>query len=284
MSSILRRLAALFLATLLSACSPLSAVDLLVPKSGYTVRRSLAYGSDPRQRLDVYIPDGLKAPAPMVLFFYGGSWQSGRRNDYAGFGQAFASKGIITLVADYRLYPQVKFPAFVEDGARALVFAHAHAADFGGDNKRLFVAGHSAGAYIAVMLGADGRYVKQAGGDYSWMRGVIGVSGPYDFLPLKDPAYIAMFHGADNRAILPITYVDRDPARPPMLLITGTGDTTVDPGNSARMAAALRADGNGVETRSYKGVGHIGIIVSLLPPFRAYTPLRDDMVAFIQSH
>lgn len=284
MFKIPRRLAALFLAALLSACSPLTAINLLVPKSGYTVRRGLAYGSDPRQTLDVYIPDGLKAPAPMLLFFYGGSWQSGSRNDYAGFGQAFASKGIITLVADYRLYPQVKFPAFVEDGAQALAFAHGHAAEWGGDGKRLFVAGHSAGAYIAVMLGSDGRYLKQAGGDYSWVRCVIGVSGPYDFLPLKDPAYVAMFHGANNRAILPITYVDRDPARPPMLLVTGTGDTTVDPGNSARMAAALRTKGTAVETRAYKGVGHIGILVSLLPPFRFYTPLRDDIVAFIQSH
>ena len=284
MFKIPRRLATLFLAALLSACSPLTAINLLVPKSGYTVRRGLAYGSDPRQTLDVYIPDGLKAPAPMLLFFYGGSWQSGSRNDYAGFGQAFASKGIITLVADYRLYPQVKFPAFVEDGAQALAFAHGHAAEWGGDGKRLFVAGHSAGAYIAVMLGSDGRYLKQAGGDYSWVRGVIGVSGPYDFLPLKDPAYVAMFHGANNRAILPITYVDRDPARPPMLLVTGTGDTTVDPGNSARMAAALRTKGTAAETRSYQGVGHIGILVSLLPPFRFYTPLRDDIVAFIQSH
>jgi acetyl esterase/lipase len=273
-----------FLAWLLSACSPMAAVNLLVPKSGYSVRRDIAYGSDPRQKLDVYIPDGLKGPAPVLLFFYGGSWQSGSRRDYPGFGQAFASKGIVTMVADYRLYPQVKFPAFVEDGARAVAFAHAHAKEFGGDPKRLFVSGHSAGGYIAAMLGSDARYVKDAGGDFSWMRGIIGVAGPYDFLPLTDPAYIDMFHGADNRAILPITYIDDAKGRPPMLLVAGAADSTVGPGNVTRMAKALTAHGDAVETKFYPGVGHIGIIVSLLPPFRGYTPLRDDMVTFIQSH
>ena len=145
----------MLLAWLLSACSPFAAVNLLVPKSGYSVRRDIAYGGDPRQKLDVYIPDGLKGPAPMLLFFYGGSWESGKRGDYLGFGQAFASKGIITIVADYRLYPQVKFPAFMEDSASALAFVHAHGGDYGGDPKRLFVSGHSAGAYNAVMLGSD---------------------------------------------------------------------------------------------------------------------------------
>lgn len=274
----------LLLAWLLSACSPLAMVDLLVPKSGYTVRRDLAYGPDPRQKLDVYIPDGLKGPAPMLLFFYGGSWQSGTKRDYQGFGQAFASKGIVTLVADYRLYPQVKFPAFVEDGARALAFAHDHAGAWGGDAGRLFVSGHSAGGYIAVMLGSDERYLKAAGGDFSWLRGIIGIAGPYDFLPLSDKAYIDMFHGAANRAILPITYIDDTNARPPMLLVAGSDDATVDPGNVTRMAAALKAHGGAVAAKFYPGVGHVGIILSLLPPLRGRAPLRDDVVTFIQSH
>jgi acetyl esterase/lipase len=98
------------LTALLSACSPFSAINLLVPKSGYDVHGALAYGADPRQKLDVYVPQGLKGPAPVLLFFYGGAWSSGNRGDYRAFGQAFASEGIVTVVADYRLYPQVNIP------------------------------------------------------------------------------------------------------------------------------------------------------------------------------
>jgi acetyl esterase/lipase len=148
----------------------------------------------------------------------------------------------------------------------------------------VFVSGHSAGAYSAVMLGSDARYVKAFGGDFSWMRGVIGIAGPYDFLPLTDKAYIDMFHGADNRAILPITYIGVAKDRPPMLLVTGAADGTVGPGNTTRMAAAVNAHGGMAEAKLYPGIGHIGIILSLLPPLRGYTPLREDMLKFIQSH
>ena len=274
----------LLLAGLLSACSPFIAVNLLVPKNGYSVRRDIAYGSDPRQKLDIYIPDGLKAPAPVLLFFYGGSWETGSRGDYLGFGQAFASKGIVTIVADYRLYPQVKFPAFVQDGASAVAFVHAHAREYGGDARRLFVSGHSAGAYNAVMLGSDPRYLKAVGGDFSWARGIIGISGPYDFLPLTDKALIDMFHGANNRAMLPINYIDTRSDRPPMLLITGDADDTVGPGNTTRMAAAVNTHAGAARTIVYPGVGHIGIIASLLPPLRDRTSLREDVAGFIDTH
>lgn len=275
-----RCLAAFVLTGMLTACSPLKAVNLLVPRSGYSVRHDV-YGPDPRQKLDVYIPDDLKAPAPLLLFFYGGGWQSGARADYAGVGQAFASKGVITLVADYRLYPKVAFPAFVEDAARATAYAHSHAASWGGDQNRLFVAGHSAGAYNAVMLGSDPAYLKALGGELSWIAGIIGIAGPYDFLPLTDPSYIAIFHGRSNPAILPLRHIADAPRHPAMLLIAGSADTTVEPGNSSRMAAALKAHGDKAETISYRGVGHIGIIASLLPPLRFTTPLRDDMLRFI---
>src|ERR1700733_14011266 len=141
----MHKIKALFLAgatLLLSACSPFGVVNLLVPKSGYDVHRGLSYGEDPRQKLDIYVPQGLKGPAPVLLFFYGGGWQGGNRSDYLAFGQAFASAGIVTVVADYRLSPQVKFPAFVEDTAGALAWLHAHAPDYGGDSARIFVSGH----------------------------------------------------------------------------------------------------------------------------------------------
>jgi acetyl esterase/lipase len=274
---------ATLLAGLLAACTPdPSLLNWLVPKAGYHVVRNLAYGSDPRQKLDIYVPDNLTAKAPVLVFFYGGSWQFGRRDQYLAFGQAFATLGIVTVVADYRLYPQVTYPAFVEDGARAVAFVHAQIARYGGDPARLFISGHSAGGYIAAMLGSDPAYLKAVGGDFSWARGIIGISGPYDFLPLTDPAYIAIFHGAENHEAMPVNHVDGK--RPPMLLAWGLADDLVGARNIDNLEAKLKAVGSPVETRRYPGTGHVGIILSLAPGFRGRTTLRQDMSAFIHSH
>jgi acetyl esterase/lipase len=269
-------------AALLSACSPIAAINLLVPREGYDVRAGLAYGPDPRHKLDVYVPQGLNGPAPVLLFFYGGAWSSGDRSQYLAFGQSFASKGIVTVVADYRLYPQVKYPAFAQDAALALAWVHAHVREHGGDPARIFVSGHSAGAYNAVMLASEPKFIEAAGGRLDWIRGVIGIAGPYDFLPLTDPDYIDMFHGANNQDAMPVNHVDGK--RPPMLLATGSDDGTVLPRNSDRMAAKLKAHGNSAEVIKYPGVGHVGIILSLAPGFRGKTTLREDMLRFIRSH
>jgi acetyl esterase/lipase len=269
------------LTAILSACSPFSVINMMVPRGGYSVRQGIAYGSDPRQKLDVYVPDGLKAPAPVLLFFYGGAWESGERGGYKAFGQAFAARGIVTVVADYRLYPKVKFPAFVEDAAGALAYVHAHAGAYGGDPARVFVAGHSAGAYNAVMLASDPKYLKAVGGDFSWIRGAIGISGPYDALPFTEADYIDIFGAANNPDTMPINHIDGP--RPPMLLVTGTADDVVGPGNSDRMAAKLEAHHSPAQVIQYPGVGHIGIILSLVPGFRGMTTLRGDITRFIRS-
>jgi len=278
----IKALIAAGLAALLPGCSPFSAVNLLVPRSGYTVHRNLAFGTDPRQRLDIYVPRGLKVSAPVLLFFYGGSWQTGNRTDYLAFGQAFASAGIVTVVADYRLYPAVKYPAFVEDAARALAWLHAHAGEYSGDPGRIFISGHSAGAYNAVMLGAEPKFIKAQGGSLDWIRGVIGIAGPYDFLPMQDPEYVDMFHGRNNLDSMPVSHVNG--GRPPMLLVTGEDDTTVYPRNTASMAAKLRVFSSPVREVQYSGTGHVGIILSLVPGFRGMTNLRQDMLEFIRAH
>jgi acetyl esterase/lipase len=267
---------------LLSACSPFGAINLLVSKSGYAVHRGMAYGADPRQKLDIYVPDGLKGPAPVLLFFYGGSWMGGSRTDYRAFGQAFASAGMVVAVADYRLYPQVKYPGFVEDAAGALAWVHAHAAQYGGDPEHVFVSGHSAGAYNAVMLASEPKFIEAKGGKLDWIRGVIGMAGPYNFLPMSAPVYIDMFHGTNNTDSMPTYHVTGK--RPPMLLVAGTDDDTVSPQNSDDMADKLRSVGSNVKVIKYPGVGHIGIILSLVPGFRGKTSLRQDMIDFVRSH
>ena len=263
----------------LARATLLPLIGRTVPRDGVTVHCDLAYGALSRNRLDLYVPEGLDAPAPVLVFFYGGSWQSGSKDIYDPFGRLFARAGVVTAVADYRLYPEARYPAFLEDGAEALAFLHRRVSDYGGDPGKLFVAGHSAGAYIAVMLAANDKYLKAAGGDTSWIRGAIGLAGPYDFLPLYETAMIDIFGGAREMATQPIKYA-ANPA-PPMLLAHGLADKTVGPGNSRRMAERLLGAGNKVELKGYRGIGHIAIMLSLLPPLRKRTTLYADMLRFL---
>ncbi len=265
----------------LARATLLPLVGRTVPRDGVTVHRDLAYGERPRNRLDLYVPDGLTKPAPVLLFFYGGSWQSGSKDIYDAFGRLFAQAGIITAIADYRLYPEVRYPAFLEDGAEATAFLHREIATYGGNPDKLYVSGHSAGAYIAVMLAVNDTYLKAAGGDTSWIRGVIGLAGPYDFLPLYEAEMIDIFGGAREMATQPIKYAG-NPA-PPMLLAHGMADKVVGAGNSRRMAERLLGAGNKVELKGYPGIGHIAIVLSLLPPLRKRTTLYADMLRFMQS-
>ena len=262
---------------LLAACSPIPTLNRLISRAGYHVVKDLPYGSFPRQKLDLYVPD--HPNGTVLLFFYGGGWQSGDKSMYPAFGQAFAAQGILTAIADYRLYPEVRYPAFVQDSARAFAYVRANAARYGGDARKLFVSGHSAGAYNAMMLAADPHYLKDAGADISQICGVIGIAGPYDFLPLIDPGYIATFEGANRPETQPITYIDGK--RPPMLLAYGTSDSVVEPRNSIALARKLESFGSKVTLKAYPHSGHVGIILSLVPGLRWMTPLRADMLDFI---
>lgn len=270
------------LAASLCGCSPAPIINLLISRQGYRVEENLAYGNDPRQKIDIYSPDRPAGKAPVILFFYGGSWQNGRKEDYLAFGATFASKNIVVAIADYRVYPQVRYPDFLKDSAAAFAYVHAHIAQYGGDPDRIFLAGHSAGAYNVMMLAADPHYLREAGADPSWVHGVIGIAGPYDFLPLHDPVLIKIFGGAHRVDTQPITYIDGK--RPPMLLAAGDADETVSPGNTVRLAAKLRSFDSPVEEKIYPGVGHVGIILSLAPVLRGNTTLRKDIIRFVETH
>lgn len=263
----------------LAACSMTGLLNATITKQGYHVERDIAYGENVRQKIDVYIPDDLEKPAPVMVFFYGGSWQFGSKKDYVFLGQAFASKGIITVIADYRLYPEVYFPAFVEDGANAFHFVHEYIAEYGGDPNNLFLAGHSAGAFIAMMLTVDDHYLKQAHAQKSWIRGTIGIAGPYDFLPLTDPKLIDLFSKQNIASTQPINFIHSK--QPPIFLTHGTDDDTVGLKNAQNVTARLTSLNSPVETHYYENTGHIGIALSLAEHFRERTPLREDVTNFI---
>ena len=200
------RVAAVLLATLpAAACGP-KLLNALVPEDGYRVERDLAYGDDPRQRLDVYVPDGLAGPAPVALFFYGGRWQAGDKDQFQFVGQALASRGFVTVIPDYRRHPEVGFPRFVEDGAAAIAWVRDHGAELGGDPEAIHLLGHSAGAHIAALLALDHDYLAAAGVAPDAIRSFVGLAGPYDFLPLDDPTLELIFAVEDLAATQPITF------------------------------------------------------------------------------
>lgn len=271
-------------AALTAACSPLSMFAILSPKDPASlVARGVAYGAGPRRRLDVYGPRSSERDAPVAVFFYGGSWDSGRRRDYNWVGRALASRGFVAIVADYRLYPEVRYPAFLEDGAQAVRWASGHAREYGGDPDRLVLVGHSAGAYNAVMLGLDGRYLRAAGVDPRKVKAVAGLSGPYDFLPLDGPITRRTFgETSDLTATQPTAHVTRE--SPPAFLATGDADTVVYPRNTTALARKLRDAGVPVEERHYAGVDHVRMILALSRPLRGRAPVLDEMTGFLQRH
>ena len=269
------------LGSLAAACSPLTTFDRLVPKDrgGIRVAKDLAYGHAPRQRLDVYAPRAACGrPRPVVVFFYGGSWNSGTRAGYAFVGRALAARGFVTVVPDYRLVPDVHYPAFVEDGAAAVRWAISHADAYCGDGGSVVLMGHSAGAYIAAMLAVDPRWL---GASRPAVKGLVGLAGPYDFAPFDVAASRAAFgQSPDPAATQPVTWAGA--GDPPALLLYGSDDTVVRPRNSQALAAKLRAGGVAVDERAYAKLGHIGILLALARPFRGRAPVLDDVAGFVQ--
>lgn len=269
---------------LTAACSPLTLFATLSPKDpAARAARGVAYGPGPRQTLDVYGPRGGAGQAPVAVFFYGGSWDSGRRQDYNWVGRALASRGFVAIVADYRLYPEVRYPAFLEDGALAVKWAVQHAREYGGDPDRIVLVGHSAGAYNAVMLGLDGRYLRAAGVEPAKVKAVAGLAGPYDFLPLEGAITRRTFgEVADLPATQPLAHVGK--TSPAAFLATGDADTVVYPRNTAALARKLREAGVPVEERHYPGVDHIRMILALSRPLRGRAPVLDEMTDFLRRH
>ena len=188
------QLGTLLIVLLLHFCSPIVALNALAPRNGIMVEKGIAYAEGQRHELDVYAPNQGGTSAPVVVFFYGGGWETGDRAMYRFLGASLAARGVVVVIPDYRLHPAVRFPAFMDDGAAAVAWAHMNAARFGGDPSRLFLMGHSAGAQIAALLALDPEYLRAAGLTPEHdVCGVIGLAGPYDFLPDASAEVKAVF-------------------------------------------------------------------------------------------
>lgn len=271
------------IALMIAGCSAVDVLNATVPRDGYRLAADQSFGEKPRDKLDVYVPTAPAPGNPVIVFIYGGSWSSGERRDYLFVAQALASRGMTVVVPDYGLYPEVKYPDFLTDNAAAVRWTRDNIAVYGGNPGRMFLMGHSAGAYNAAMLAIDGQWLQGAGVDPKSVRGLIGLAGPYDFLPLDGPVTQRTFGDwPDLPSTQPINKVR--PGAPPALLVHGDADDTVRPANAGILAGKLRAVGTEAEVKMYPGIGHIGLVTAMTGAFRGRAPVLDDVVHFIAEH
>jgi len=278
-------LAAVALAGVLVALAPAKLLNALASSNTHTVSRGASYGPGARQLVDVYRP-ARAAPRggwPVVVFFYGGSWNRGERADFAFVGEALASRGILTMVADYRLYPEVRYPEFLKDGATAVAWALTHADRLGGNPQRVFVMGHSAGAYNAAMLALDPRWLKATGHAPRELAGFVGLAGPYDFLPIENPDVQPVFFHPDYPAgTQPLQHASR--GAPRSFLGAAASDKLVNPQrNTQALATKLQALGVPVTLKFYDHASHMTLIAAFGAPLRWLAPVLEDVAAFVNG-
>lgn len=274
----------LLCATLLTACSPVNVLNLSIPTRHLSVNSNIAYSKLKRQSLDIYQPKSKDDKSlPVVIFFYGGSWDSGDKQDYLFIGEAFSSKGFITVIPDYRVFPEVKFPTFMQDPALATKWVKDNITDYGGNPDNIFIAGHSAGAHIAMMLNLNTEYLAAVDLTPKAFKGFIGLAGPYDFLPLSSDRLKTIFGPEESRwSSQPINYVTGN--NQPTMLMVGLKDDTVWPRNTFNLAKAIREKNGSVEVIEYPNYGHVKMIASIAKPFRRFNSVLDDMVEFMHTN
>lgn len=271
------------LLAVMTACSPLKMLNALTPDGTFVKTEGIAYGNDPRQKLDVYVPRHPVKNAPVVVFFYGGSWNSGSRSDYSFVGEALASRGIVAVLADYRLYPQVRYPLFLQDAAGAVAWTHDHIRQYAGNPQRLYLMGHSSGAYNVAMLALDPGLLGAVGLSPHDLSGWIGLAGPYDFLPIQNPEVRPVFFWPDSPPqSQPINHVSR--GAPPALLMASTDDNVVNPTRNTRgLALKLREVGVPVQDLYFSRTSHATLVAAFSRPMRGWAPVLDEVTLFVRA-
>ena len=262
----------------LQGCSGVTILNTLSPRDGVQVTRSIVFDRQHQLKLDVYRPTNAHA-APVIVFFWGGRWEDGDKSMYRFVGAELASKGFVVVIPNYRLYPDVTFPAFVNDSAKAVAWTHEHISQYGGSPKEIVLMGHSAGAYNAAMLALDPAYLHAVGGSRQWIRGMIGLGGPYDFLPLVEPDLKAIFGPPSQYPITqPIHWADG--TNPPVLLIESRADTIVYPKNTRNLYAKIKKNGGPVEKFMVDDLSHPMLIVVVSNLLSSQSPILEKIVSF----
>ena len=265
---------------LLAACSPRRVAEALLVGGHFVRTADVPYGDGARQRLDVYRPRATPWPSPVVVALYGGRWKRGSKDEYRVLASALTRRGLVVVVPDVRLYPDALFPAWVDDGARAVRWARDNVHRFGGDTARIFVVGHSSAGHTAALLALDERYLGAAGVPPGAVRGFVSLAGPVDTLWTAPDVQALMGPREGWPATYPVNHVDG--TEPPLLLLHGAADETVTAANSARLAARIRERGGCARAIVYPGVGHIGIVVAMAAPALGIARVLDDLANFVR--
>lgn len=262
----------------LAGCSAADLLNATVSDEDVSETRDVRYAAGDRHTLDLYRPTNVGGGLPMIVFLYGGGWDTGNKGMYEFVARPLVRRGFVVAVPDYRLYPRVTFPAFLQDNAAAVAWSFAHARELGVDPARVVLMGHSAGAFNAAMLGLDRRWLQAVGLEPRRLAGVVGLAGPYRFLPSQDPDVVPVFGDANTPANQPYAFVDGH--NPPMFLAAGQEDKTVMPRNTTELASRIRQLGGSAQDRLYPDVGHVGLITAFAPLFQGRAPVLEDVVAF----
>ena len=281
---------ATILAAFVAGCTPVGFFNVLIPESGFEATRDIAFGANLRNKLDVYkpitsLPGSTSVQTatlkPVIVFFYGGAWDSGEKGSYLFVAEALTSRGYVVVIPDYRLYPEVIFPTYMDDAALAVKWTFDNIAQHGGDPDKVFVMGHSAGAQLAALVAYDGTYLDREGVDKRRIRGVVSLAGPLDFLPLTEANLFLIFPEAVRAASQPINFITGKEA--PSLLLHGESDTRVGIHNSRNLAARIVERGGVVETTYYPGMSHVGILLALAAPLRNGKSVLDRVAKFVDE-
>ncbi len=274
-----------FLLLLLSACSNEDVLNTITREGGTAIGTNIVFDTEHQLKLDVFTPQTARN-APTIVFFGGRRWNLGSKDEYRFVGQTLASQGFVVVIPDYRKYPKVRFPAFVEDAARAVKWVHENVARYGGSPDKMFVMGHSAGAHMAALLALNAEFLKPVGLTPQNLRGMIGLAGPYDFMPITDPQLRDVFAPPEQYELSqPIYYVDG--RNPPMLLVHGEDDQDVWVKNTRNLAKAIADAGGPVDTLIYDKLSHSCAVAALSAPmFSCGTPDPDltlEIAKFVRS-
>jgi acetyl esterase/lipase len=270
---------ALVIVLLVFGCSPMRLVNSLSDTEDLETLTNFSYGTDVRQQLDVYMPKKVVEDSPVVVFFYGGSWKRGEKEKYSFVGHTFSSMGYVTVIPNYRLYPQVKFPAFVEDGAEVLSWVSENLQQA---KNGVVIMGHSAGAHTAALLAFDHSYLLKTGQSPDIIRGMVGLAGPYGFNPMKYRSTRPIFAGIEQTDLArPVAFACS--AKAPVLLFHGVDDGIVIPANSRELKRSIDACGGSVDYFELEDTGHFTIVLGLSGSFLAKSAILSPLEMFLQT-
>ena len=264
-------------ATAIAACAPVTILNGITPSSTFERTKNVSFGEGDRDALDIYRAEKPKADAPVLVFVHGGSWDSGSKGIYKFLAEGFTKSGYDIVVPNYRIYPNAKFPNFLEDNAKAVAFTAGRFPD-----RKIVLLGHSAGAYNVLMLALRDEYLRGAGVDRcAVISGVVGLAAPTGIVPLKSERLIEIFPDrftADDAVLNNVTG-----PTPAVFLGHGESDTTVYPKNSTALAEKITARGGVAQVETYPGQSHTDVVKVLSRHFDDDTTLKADVVNFIEG-